>query len=87
MAKVTAGIPGCYTAGMHTMQTPAAYASSAAQSTLEPGLRGVLRVIVIGPIVVYACWPGLAARLGRWYLPIFVASHSGGGTTVRLLAP
>lgn len=131
MAKVTAAIPGCYTAGMHTMQTPAGYTSTAAQSTLEPGLLGVLRVlvgiqllllllatlvimplrgmvagppvndvitwdalqqtitevnarsgsailrlVVICPLVVYAFWPGLAARLGRWYLPMFVVYYA-----------
>ena len=116
---------------MQSIQTPSVYASSAAQSTLEPGLLSVLRVlvgiqmllllatlvvmplreavvgpllggdvitwaalqqtiaevnarsgsvilrlIVISPVVLYAFWPGLAARLGRWYLPIFVVYYA-----------
>jgi signal transduction histidine kinase len=116
---------------MQSLPEPSEYASAAAQSTLEPGLLSVLRVlvaiqllllllatlvvmplrgmvgslpvsdvttwdslqqtitevnarsgsvvlrlIVISPIVVYAFWPGLAARLGRWYLPLFVVYYA-----------
>jgi signal transduction histidine kinase len=116
---------------MPHLQKPSESASSAAQSTLEPGLLSVLRVlvgiqllllllatlvamplrgmaaglpvsdvttwdtlqqtiaevnassgsvvlrlIVISPIVLYAFWPGLAAQLGRWYLPTFVVYYA-----------
>jgi len=35
-----------------------------------------LRVLLTLPIAVFAFWPGLAVRLGRWYLPIFAIYYA-----------
>lgn len=35
-----------------------------------------LRLLLAIPIAVFAFWPGLAARLGRWYLPIFTLYYA-----------
>lgn len=40
---------------------------------LAPAL---LRVLLAIPIAVLAFWPGLAARLGRWYLPVFAIYYA-----------
>lgn len=40
---------------------------------LAPAL---LRVLLAIPIAIFAFWPGLAVRLGRWYLPIFAIYYA-----------
>ena len=42
-------------------------------SGLAPAL---LRVLLAIPIAIFAFWPGLATRLGRWYLPIFAIYYA-----------
>lgn len=44
-----------------------------ADSSLTPT---ALRLLLAIPIAVFAFWPGLAARLGRWYLPIFALYYA-----------
>lgn len=66
---------------------PGAAASDAAVDVLrriavgtDSGLApALLRVLLAVPIAVFAFWPGLAARLGRWYLPIFAVYYALAG--------
>lgn len=42
-------------------------------SGLGPAL---VRIVLALPLALFAFWPGLSTRLGRWYLPIFVIYYA-----------
>lgn len=44
-----------------------------ANSSMGPAL---LRVLLTIPVAIFAFWPGLPKRLGRWYLPIFAVYYA-----------
>jgi signal transduction histidine kinase len=44
-----------------------------ANSSMGPA---ALRVLLTIPVALYAFWPGLPNRLGRWYLPIFAVYYA-----------